>query len=191
MDDYFEDDFLDNEILIHKIKDFAERKVVNDFENLSADLLRLLTERVNKPNRALFKPADLKKSAPPILPKRFTSTSPDLFTFLAESPRNFYEIDVLEIARQLALIEFEQYRLVKVRDCLEQIWAENKKGFSTRKNVSPNIMKMIKHTNMISTWVATCLLSEDNLKERSNVLRYFVQVAIVSSIQSKAALGVC
>ena len=114
--------------------------------------------QLGKPRLVRLSPVDKLKSLPKsIFPKQFTAqTLPEFATFLLDQPRNFYEVDPLEMARQLTLMEFEDYYSVKAHECLDQIWLERKKKEFKARNAqitkgatSPNIMKMIKHTNLV------------------------------------------
>jgi hypothetical protein len=40
------------------------------------------------------------------------------------------------------------------------------------------ISRMIQHTNNLTTWIATTIISFDDLKKRMNALKYFAQVAL-------------
>jgi hypothetical protein len=44
---HFEEDFVDNEPLIMKLRDFIEKKVAYDFENMAATLIETLESKVD------------------------------------------------------------------------------------------------------------------------------------------------
>lgn len=183
----FEEDFMENIPLILKAKEFADKKIFSDFESLANALLKILNDRCDRPRKPRYRALDSLKAVPrPILPKQFTPTSHELEVFLFETPRNYLEMDPLEFARQLTLIEYEDYRNVRPHECLDQIWFDKKKkerlmcGGAVPPATSINIMKMIRHTNTMSTWIASSILSMDDLKDRVTALRFFIQMAVVS-----------
>ncbi|KAI8853001.1 ras guanine nucleotide exchange factor domain-containing protein [Chytridium lagenaria] len=189
---HFEEDFGMNELLLRNLRGFVARVIVLDWELLGKDMLELIDHQVQqlqssqkKERRKSSIPLVQDESQPqsffskstvpkPILPKSFQPTSTDLI---------------------LTLIEFEDFKKVKPYECLAQIWASklnkereaarikggmksNAKAHVDGSDPDSNIMKMIKHTNLISSWVATCIVSNDNLKTRIAALKYFAQCAL-------------
>jgi hypothetical protein len=91
------------------------------------------------------------------------------------------EIDPMEVAKQLTLAESFLFKNVRHRECLLETWSE-KKGFARDFWIrQPNGLKrMVEHTNAISLWIAEMLLSLEDLKERTNALKFFIDLAVVS-----------
>ena len=91
------------------------------------------------------------------------------------------EIDPFEIAKQLTLAESFLLKNIRHREFLLETWSEKKsfdRDFWIRQ---PNGLKrMIDHTNALGLWVANFLLSIEDLKERTNALKFFIDVAVVS-----------
>lgn len=81
-----------------------------------------------------------------------------------------------ELARQLTLLEYELYKKIKSYEFLGQSFA--KKDRETR---APNITAMISRFFMVSDWVATEIVKQDDFKERVKVLQHFIQTAEVAA----------
>ncbi|KAJ3108902.1 hypothetical protein HDU96_007377 [Phlyctochytrium bullatum] len=176
------EDFGMNELLLRNLRDFTERVIIADWELLGNDLLELMDFKVkqleipqvkdrrksNTPSQSdemqtIFSKLSLPK---PIIPKAFQSTPYEFYGHLLADRSHVFDVDPLELARQLTLIEFEDFKKVKPYECLAQIWASklNKEREAARikgglkagvkvhvdgSDPDSNIMKMIKHTNLL------------------------------------------
>lgn len=83
------------------------------------------------------------------------------------------DLDVLEVARQLTLIETTTFNKIMGPECLHKSWSgpDPNRGY--------NIRQGIKLSNQISRWVQVSVLAEANPKTRASVVKFFVQVAEV------------
>jgi hypothetical protein len=142
----------------------------------------------------------------PLLPKHITMNELSKLDNLLKNDSNYiFLIPEKEFAKQLTLIESKYYKLVTGTECLDQIWGskrqkeidsynkskdnKNNKNNNDNKNKDqknnssselieyPNVTRMIKHTNTLTTWVASCILNSEVLKDREKTLRYFTQLA--------------
>jgi len=82
------------------------------------------------------------------------------------------DIDPLELARQITLIEFNFYKIICPKELVNQSW--NKDGKEAN---SPNVIEMIHWFNDVSGWVTAEILSKDSPKTRSDIIKYFIKVA--------------
>lgn len=86
----------------------------------------------------------------------------------------FMDIDPIEVARQMTLIDSEYFRSIRPYECMGQPW--NKPNATT---VAPNITKMIHRFNQVSNWVTTQIVQGEKAKGRSEVLQRMITVAQV------------
>jgi len=99
-------------------------------------------------------------------PKPLISNKLTLETF------KFEEVNELEIARQLTIMDFEKFRSIQPRECLGQAWSKKDKA-----ERAPNIIAMIEQFNKVTTWVQLTIVSEVDLHKRAAVFKRFVKIA--------------
>jgi hypothetical protein len=102
-------------------------------------------------------------------------------------PLKFMDLDPLETARQLTLIEHELFFNIKVfwciynlqpREFLDCAWMKD-----TKETFAPNIMKMVRWSNHVVAWLVTEVVSnKENLKQRVLVMEKIIQLAMVIKI---------
>eukprot|EP01128_Nolandella_sp_AFSM9_P005157 TRINITY_DN2457_c0_g1_i1.p1 TRINITY_DN2457_c0_g1~~TRINITY_DN2457_c0_g1_i1.p1 ORF type:complete len:870 (-),score=175.46 TRINITY_DN2457_c0_g1_i1:2142-4751(-) len=97
----------------------------------------------------------------PIIPKDRT---PGLSLFL--------NLDSLEIARQITLMDWRVFSRIKSVELLNLAWSNPK-----LKHRAQNVLAMIHEFNKWSNWVATIITIQTNLKLRVKVMQKFVEVA--------------
>ncbi|KAJ3129785.1 hypothetical protein HK098_000155 [Nowakowskiella sp. JEL0407] len=186
LEKHFDEDFSENIPLILKLREFISKKISKDFESVSLQLMEILNRKLEgkeellQPN--LLTETIFPNQSKPILPKFCVSaTSTELGTFIKSDARNIFEIDPLELARQLTLAEFNNFVQVKPFECTDQIWGEKRKKEMGDGKILPcsGIMRMIRHTNnVMSQWIASNIVSSENIKIRAATLRYFMQLAL-------------
>jgi hypothetical protein len=82
------------------------------------------------------------------------------------------DIDPLELARQLTLLESKQYNAIKPIECLARARDEPAENDS--------IKAIITTTNKIASWVAFSVLEKEEPRRRGNTIKHFIHVAEVS-----------
>jgi len=92
-------------------------------------------------------------------------------------PRNlrkikFLDIDPLELARQLSLVESKLFCQIQANECLGKAWP---KEFA--KEGTPNIKAMIDMSNALTRWVAETILLQVEQKKRASTIKHFILVA--------------
>jgi son of sevenless len=75
------------------------------------------------------------------------------------------DVDEEEIARQLSLIDYELFCVIRSEEFLNRNWDQTK-----TKHRAPNIIRMIDHFNDISTWITSLIVTCPDVKERRNRL---------------------
>lgn len=96
----------------------------------------------------------------PRIPKQIT----------AEQKLTWWDIDDLEIARQLTLLTFSIYAKVNSHELLGQNWMKST-------TAAPYVNGMIGVFNKASQWVATAILTEKLLRNRVKMLTKMIKVA--------------
>jgi len=78
----------------------------------------------------------------------------------------------MELARQITLIDFDYFRSIEPKECLNNAWNKN-----NRVTKAPNIANMINYFNALSNWIGTILLQTFDLTERKTNLEKFIDMA--------------
>eukprot|EP01124_Arcella_intermedia_P014875 TRINITY_DN21427_c0_g1_i1.p1 TRINITY_DN21427_c0_g1~~TRINITY_DN21427_c0_g1_i1.p1 ORF type:complete len:578 (-),score=166.60 TRINITY_DN21427_c0_g1_i1:58-1791(-) len=81
------------------------------------------------------------------------------------------DMDSLEVARQITLIEHNMYRDVKPWECLGLPWTKTEKD-----KLAPNLSKTIKWFNTVTYWVQTEVLTEVKNKQRAAKIAKFLEI---------------
>ncbi|KAJ6123710.1 Guanine-nucleotide dissociation stimulator CDC25 [Penicillium samsonianum] len=87
----------------------------------------------------------------------------------------FLKIDATEIARQLTIMESHMFGKVQRDELLNKNW--QKKDSSTTPELAPNIRALIRYSNQLSNWVGALILTESDLKKRTQVVGHLINVA--------------
>lgn len=151
-----------NENVLKKWIKFASSSPVQSFsigKVLSKNLTRLLNGDVICREREPSIP-DFRPPAP-------------LTKGLSMKKMKLLDIDYVELARQLTLMEFKYYSKITKLACLSKVWGK-KSGLN--ENID-QITKFIKASNQLTNFVAFMILRKPDPKKRVQVIRYFVQVA--------------
>lgn len=86
----------------------------------------------------------------------------------------FIDFSPVEVARQICLIEFQDYQKIHPTECMHQSWTKKNKA-----EAAPSIGRMIKRSNSLPLWVATQILSEaeGKLRNRAKIVSNFIKIA--------------
>lgn len=95
-------------------------------------------------------------------------------------PRNLkkfrlLDLDPIEMARQLTIMDFKMYSSIKPVECLDKAWSRDSSSNET--HVAANIQASIDYCNQVTTWVSDEILSQSEVKKRSTLIKYWVNVA--------------
>ncbi|CAE6501866.1 unnamed protein product [Rhizoctonia solani] len=145
----------DSYILEH-IKSFAQ-EIVRDVT--PAEQLIMFVDRIQKQGDTLgrkYTLTTLTNAPPSILPKQGKRLK-------------LLDIEPLELARQLTLLESKQYNAIKAIECLARARDEPAENDS--------IKTIITTTNKIASWVAFSVLEKDEPRRRGNTIKHFIHVA--------------
>eukprot|EP01117_Protostelium_nocturnum_P009485 TRINITY_DN3381_c0_g1_i5.p1 TRINITY_DN3381_c0_g1~~TRINITY_DN3381_c0_g1_i5.p1 ORF type:complete len:903 (-),score=300.11 TRINITY_DN3381_c0_g1_i5:54-2762(-) len=96
----------------------------------------------------------------------------------------YYDIPPIEIARQMALIEFAMFRKISPLECL---------NIKEREKNSPNLTSVTARFNNVSAWVQTEILKGSDVKVRAAALTRFIEIAscCISINNFNSAMEIC
>jgi hypothetical protein len=102
--------------------------------------------------------------------KRLSTKKRSRANSVADGEACFDTLTAADIAEQLTLREWELFRVIPDEEFLEKTWL-------VRPPPAHSLLaKMIDHFNVISMWVASEIVNTEDLKDRANALKKFIQV---------------
>jgi len=103
----------------------------------------------------------LKDAPQPILPSVFDGQTFD-----------FIDIEPLEIARQLSIIEFSLFQKIAPKELLNQKWTKVEK-----ETLAPGVISVTRRFNTVSWWIATMIVRINELKPRAAMMKRCIAIA--------------
>lgn len=144
-------DFEHDPNLVARITNFVDTQIFRDMETLGKTIIKLLAH-----TRGVLS---------------YTFNSPPPPTYVPKSS-DFNDFEPMEVARQLTLIEYDLYKGIEAKECLNQAWSKTDK-----EERAPHIVAMIKRFNLVSAWVATEIIKSEKLSERMIKVKKFLYIA--------------
>lgn len=83
---------------------------------------------------------------------------------------DFYDMDPVDIAKRMTLLDFEIFKLLKSPEFHKEAW--NKK-----REQAPNIRALIDRFNATTNWIAYCITTPEKIKTRVKRYRFWVRVS--------------
>ncbi|CAO3592692.1 unnamed protein product [Absidia cylindrospora] len=95
-------------------------------------------------------------------------------------PRNrkkfgLLDIDPLEMARQMTIMDFRLYSSIRPVECLNKAWSKDAE--EDEAHVAANIRASIEYCNQVTSWVTDAILSQPEAKKRVTLIKHWAQVA--------------
>ncbi|PWN26071.1 hypothetical protein BDZ90DRAFT_233656 [Jaminaea rosea] len=144
---------------LDRVKGFAQEMSYHSMELPSKQLMRLV-ERRQGDGEQMVRRMMMPNSAPPtILPKSLRKIK-------------FLDIDPIEMARQLTLLDHKLYCKIKPVECLGKAWSKPDSDLHAK-----GIKDTISTSNRITGWVAEAILVQDDLKKRAAWIKHFIAIA--------------
>jgi hypothetical protein len=174
MDSCLKRDFLDTKLL-PELRNFLFEAEEAGLASYINTIKLLIIKRSGYPLATrLFRDADLLRPRRSVHPGRsrkgsISKKNSKEKTILSDA-FTFKDIGVTEFAEQLTWMEFEIFRKIADTELLDVAWVRAKEK-------APNVLKMVDMFNKISYWVATQILSESDVKERTWTIRRFINIA--------------
>ena len=153
-----------NQQLLQRVYAFAKDTVQSTSTPGAAPLMTTIDQRMRGQDASAKKLVlTLSSSAPqPIIPKNMKKLK-------------FLDIDALEFARQLTMIESKLYGKIKPTECLNKTWQKKLKEGDA--DPAENVKALILHSNQLTNWVAQMILTQHDVKRRVVVIKHFVLIA--------------
>ncbi|KAF9049553.1 ras GEF [Hymenopellis radicata] len=152
-----DEDILDKEDMhiLERIRHFVLSDEVSHFA--AAKQLLLHIDRAKGGDRTRIVPVNLSQAPPPIVPK-------------SNKKLKLLDIEPLEMARQLTIMESTLFQRIKPIECLQR--AREQKTEAT-----DNITVCIHASNRIADWVADSVLNKDDSRRRANTVKHLISIA--------------
>ncbi|EME48171.1 hypothetical protein DOTSEDRAFT_69946 [Dothistroma septosporum NZE10] len=150
--------------LLQRVHTFAKDTVQSTSTPGAAPLITAIEQRLRGQDSSSKRLVlTLNSQAPaPIIPKNMKKLK-------------FLDIDALEFARQLTIIESKLYGKIKPTECLNKTW--QKKLGAGEADPAENVKALILHSNQLTNWVAQMILTQADVKRRVVVIKHFVSIA--------------
>lgn len=148
--------------LLKRIHTFAKDVMLQHLAGTSK-LMEVIDSRIRgiAPDKKIVQ--NLGQAPPPILPRNMKKLK-------------FLDIDTMEFARQLTIIESRAYRKLRPTDCLNKAWSRDRSTLDGSEPAS-NVRSIILHSNQLTNWVAEMILTQADVKRRVIVIKHFIAVA--------------
>ena len=156
--------------LMLRVQAFARDTVAGTSTPGAGPLTTTIEQRLrgqDVPHKRMVPNVNPSQAPQPILPKN-------------RKKMKFLDIDPVEFARQLTIIESNLYGKIKPTECLNKTW--QKKLAKDEPDPAANVKALILHSNQLTNWVAQMILAQSDVKRRVVVIKHFVAVADVSAL---------
>ncbi|KAF9362102.1 hypothetical protein BGX34_006712 [Mortierella sp. NVP85] len=158
LEHYFLEDEEEDHQVLPKIKEFSESSQIRESMSFAAVQLIKLVEKRETSDLSFRKMVlNMSTQAPqPILPRNLKRL-------------RFIDIDPLEFARQLTILEANCYNRIKPVECLNKAWTSEDPAIAAK---SANIKKMIEASNLYSNWINEIVMAEKDPKKRAAIIKH-------------------
>lgn len=89
-----------------------------------------------------------------------------------ETPLTVFDMDPLEIARQITILESEIFRSIRCKEFHKVAWAKRNAS-----DIAPNLTELINLSNRISNWIVTEILKTKTYEDMAELITKFIKVA--------------
>lgn len=153
--------FLDfNEDIINTIFSFCEQLKTDGQTSLASLVDNALAAKMSGLAKRKLPAPETQPPPVPIMPRMVNVTAPK------SSALTFLDIDPVELARQITLIDYHLFGQIRQAELLNQSWNKPK-----LKHRSPHVLEMIQRFNVLSNWLCCVILHTENLKDRVKVFQ--------------------
>ena len=158
LEDHWEDFEFHPHMLYQLIRWINDVLIPSGMNAMANSLKKAMMKKlVNCDNSSELNFSFSKKAPPSIIPK---------------GDGEFMEIDPVEIARQLCLLEQRLYKMLSLREFLDQKWNKGQKNIA-----APGIVAFIDHFNTVSMFVSRSIVMQLNIRKRTKNIEKWVAIA--------------
>ncbi|KAL7751136.1 hypothetical protein RI367_003340 [Sorochytrium milnesiophthora] len=169
--------FADDAVVLDRMATFARHTMRPVMATPSVQLAKLIDKRKESTSVTL----PLRQLMQAITPTTPTNQSPPApIVPRSLNKVKFIDLDPLEIARQLTLIEFNMYSQIVYTEFIDKAWTPQDKSPAAALEAdqrAPNIRGMIAVSNKITTWVCESILSDEDPKKRCSLVKHYIYIA--------------
>jgi son of sevenless-like protein len=145
-------------------------------ESINKVILRRQVQGTEKPKQITF------QNTPPQIEWHITRRPEDFDIMTVSLVRKclcfsillFLQLHPIEIARQVTLLEFDLYRIVKSSEMVGSVWVKEQKSVT-----SPNVLRVMEHSTNFSYWLVKCILTAEQFEERVAVVSRILEIMMV------------
>ncbi|KAF2667040.1 guanine-nucleotide dissociation stimulator CDC25 [Microthyrium microscopicum] len=161
---WMEPDCEESRHLLQRMSEFAKNHVSTTNTPGAAPLITAIEQRMKGEQQVKRLVLTLNTQTPtPILPRNMRRLK-------------FLDIDPIEFARQLTIIESRLYGKIRPIECLNKTWNKTDPNESGP-HPAANLKQVILHSNQLTSWVAQMILTQADVKKRCIVIKHFVAIA--------------
>ncbi|VDD93490.1 unnamed protein product [Enterobius vermicularis] len=120
----------------------------------------------------------VEEQSPSSSPRLFLPCTPPVLWHTAKKGEvatyDLLSLHPLEIGRQLTLVEFDLYRAIKPIELVGSAWTKRDKD-----RRSPQLLRLIEHSTMLTYWVARSIVETPSLEERVEMFSRVLEIMMV------------
>ncbi|KAI8063778.1 ras guanine nucleotide exchange factor domain-containing protein [Gongronella butleri] len=154
----------DDTDVLDELERFTTTTIRSTLRFSAEQLERLIAKRRESANDTLKKMVLTLPTSPPlpILPRN-------------RKKFRLLDLDPLEVARQMTIMDFKLYSAIRPVECLNKAWSRDDDEQSS--TIATNIRASIEYCNQVTSWVSDAILSQHEVKKRVTLIKFWVQVA--------------